>query len=480
MSFRGTPACRHPGLRQPRDKQHVHHGELHRYELRPGTAAIANSVGILVQNGAANTGVGVTISATGTFTSYLDPSTAWNGSQNLISGNSQYGVRITGSTTGRTAVAGNYIGTDQSGKVALGNALDGVRVEAPPNALIGITSGSNLTSLPGPGVFGNLISANGLYGIEVTGSTAVGASIAGNIIGLAADGVTRLGNASAGVEHQQWGHQHAGRSDRIRATTFAATSSPATQGPALSSPSVGTNNNSLSERNYIGTSADGTIAVGNTAGGVVVQSGATGTRIGTNSNGNNDAFERNVISGNTGDGILITGSGVTGTTVVGNYVGTSASGAAALGNQGNGILINGGAFSNTIGGTAAGAGNVISGNNQVGNFSLGGLVISGRYHFRQHGSRQPDWYDRRRLGGSPESRSCRHLGASSAPGTVIGGTTADRPKSHFRQLDSGTVHHWCERNDCPGELCWAECGWHGRGGQRFRRHPHSRGPPPAR
>jgi titin len=71
---------------------------------------------------------------------------------------------------------------------------------------------------------------------------------------------------------------------------------------------------------------------------------------------------RNVISGNSGDGIVIYGSGASGNTVAGNYIGVNAAGMAAIPNNGRGVNITFGASSNTIGGTATYARNVISGN----------------------------------------------------------------------------------------------------------------------
>jgi Right handed beta helix region len=86
----------------------------------------------------------------------------------------------------------------------------------------------------------------------------------------------------------------------------------------------------------------------------------------TNTIGGTTAADRNVISGNTDDGVAITGSGVTGNLVEGNYVGTDTSGAAAIGNGAQGVAVTGGATANTVGGTTTGAGNVVSGNGQNG------------------------------------------------------------------------------------------------------------------
>lgn len=69
---------------------------------------------------------------------------------------------------------------------------------------------------------------------------------------------------------------------------------------------------------------------------------------------------RNVISGNSSDGIQIFGTGAVGNVVEGSYIGTDPTGAAADANGSTGILVL--AAGNRIGGTPAGAGNVISGN----------------------------------------------------------------------------------------------------------------------
>src|SRR5947199_165221 len=71
----------------------------------------------------------------------------------------------------------------------------------------------------------------------------------------------------------------------------------------------------------------------------------------------------NVIAG-TGDGILLSGAvpgGGKNNVVQGNRIGTNAAGTAALGNL-FGIVTNNGGGSNLIGGSVAGAGNLISGN----------------------------------------------------------------------------------------------------------------------
>jgi hypothetical protein len=66
------------------------------------------------------------------------------------------------------------------------------------------------------------------------------------------------------------------------------------------------------------------------------------------------------------NGVQIDGSGATGNKIEGNFIGTNASGTQDLGNTGDGVLISAGASNNTIGRTASGAGNAISGNGDEG------------------------------------------------------------------------------------------------------------------
>src|SRR5437773_6382451 len=101
----------------------------------------------------------------------------------------------------------------------------------------------------------------------------------------------------------------------------------------------------------------GTVLAGTSA----LANGTTGLEIQSANNtvGGTTASARNVISGNTGDGIRIAGSAATGTSIKGNFIGTDKNGTAAVGKQGNGMLILNGATGNTVGDTAAAASNTI-------------------------------------------------------------------------------------------------------------------------
>jgi hypothetical protein len=111
--------------------------------------------------------------------------------------------------------------------------------------------------------------------------------------------------------------------------------------------------------NFLGTDPTGTQAEPNNYG-IEIDAGATQNLIGTNSDGVNDAAERNVISGNSTNGVEIQSSD--NNVVAGNLIGTDVSGAVAFVQQSVQLDVEIDSSSgNTIGGTVAGARNVISG-----------------------------------------------------------------------------------------------------------------------
>lgn len=127
-------------------------------------------------------------------------------------------------------------------------------------------------------------------------------------------------------------------------------------------------NNSISgnviQGNYIGVTAQGDKALANQREGVLITTAASDTSVTNTLVGGTTPGAGNVISGNGFDGIGIGSFQTTGTTVQGNRIGTSADGMKAIPNGGDGIHIELG-NNNIIGGSAAGAGNLISGNGTV-------------------------------------------------------------------------------------------------------------------
>ena len=126
--------------------------------------------------------------------------------------------------------------------------------------------------------------------------------------------------------------------------------------------------------NWIGTDQAGTGDAGNLGQGIYDT--GNGNTIG----GYTDA-DRNVISGNDSGGIWL--DEAINTLIVGNYIGTDFDGSGGVGNTNNGIDIDEDGVTpagTIIGGTAAGARNVISGNTGRGiALNAGNVVIQGNY-----------------------------------------------------------------------------------------------------
>ena len=124
-------------------------------------------------------------------------------------------------------------------------------------------------------------------------------------------------------------------------------------------------------------------ATNNQVAGNVIEQNGEGVDV-DNASGNiiggTSAGMGNLISLNIGDGIDIGGSGATANLVQGNFIGTDAAGAVNESNGGDAVNIQ--SANNTIGGTVAGAGNVLSGNGVGGtSITIGGQrerVISSR------------------------------------------------------------------------------------------------------
>ncbi len=286
-----------------------------------GTAAVPNaSDGIAITSGATANTVGGTAAA----------------AANLISGNRGPGVELSGDATSGNVVLGNRIGTDATGTAKLGND-EGVllRFNATANTVGGAAAGS-----------ANVISGNGRFGVDFSFGP-VGNVVAGNLIGTDITGTAALGNFS-GLTIDS------GTANTVGGTAAGAgnvISGNDTSGLAIRGS--GTSGNVVLG-NRIGTDITGTAALGNQGDGLSLVSESSANTIGGAAPG-----AGNVISGNNGDGVDITGF-ASGYTVLGNLIGTDVTGTAPLGNNGHGILIGNG--QNTIGGTAAGAGNVISAN----------------------------------------------------------------------------------------------------------------------
>ena len=158
--------------------------------------------------------------------------------------------------------------------------------------------------------------------------------------------------------------------------------------------------------NKIGTDVLGTAALPNANGGVNINNSNNNTVGGTTANARNlisGNGSNTGLAGNAAEGINILGTS-TGNQVTATCIGTDVSGAVALPNATSGVR---GVFisasGNTVGGTAAGAGNLISGNgngHELCDWHLG------ERRRREPGPRQPRRHQRAGDGSGPQHGRC--------------------------------------------------------------------------
>jgi hypothetical protein len=90
---------------------------------------------------------------------------------------------------GGNTIERNFIGTDLDGTKEQGNGHNGIVILDSPNNVVGGPLPQN----------GNIISGNDVYGVYMLRSGATGNIVQHNLVGLAADGASSVGNGKAGV-----------------------------------------------------------------------------------------------------------------------------------------------------------------------------------------------------------------------------------------------------------------------------------------
>ena len=311
-----------------------------------GTAALGNGTGVRIAGGSIQNVIGGTTVA----------------ERNLISGNKNYGVRLMDAGTAHNTISGNYVGTSADGTGALSDGV-GIRADtgASPNTIGGTTAGAR-----------NVVSGNASIGIQLDGAATSANTLAGNYIGTTATGTGRLANGT-GVRLS-----NGANGNTIGGPTAAWRNViSGNKGNGIELVNPGTKNNTVTN-NYIGVDATGSSALGNTWGssasgayyaGVSVDYPAAPNTIGKPGAGN-------VISGNFW-GVELKSAG---NVVAANYIGTDATGTTRISNAVGVEVAGQNAEHNTIGGTTAGARNVISGNSEaVQLFKSFFTTISGNY-----------------------------------------------------------------------------------------------------
>lgn len=240
-------------------------------------------------------------------------------SNNVISGNGQQGMFVLNCTT--PSIQTNMIGTNITGTAAIANSLSGIQIETSPNFVLR----------------SNVISGNLQNGAYIYNSTTV-TSIRLNKFGTNAAGTAAIANSqnglvliqSAGITIEN--NQLSGNNERgLYADNSASL---------------------IIQNNYVGTTATGNAALGNTTRGMEIVA-----------NSHNVQILNNVVSSNAQTGISMNNN--LRPIVKGNKIGLGFDGTTLLGNGQHGLeIIN--CLRPTVGGAAAGESNYVSNNTLYG------------------------------------------------------------------------------------------------------------------
>jgi hypothetical protein len=251
-----------------------------------GTKAVNQyAVGILAQDGGNNNVIGVS------------PSDPLAGGRNVISGNLT-GISLSSAyqPTSGDVVAGNYIGTDITGRYAIGNGTGVVLGSQVNGSTIGGTAAAERNVISGNGL-GIEIGFNGVGTVENCPSNNV---VEGNYIGTDLTGTTTTGTDGKplgnGVTITGGSNNTVGGTSSVDRNVFAGVGvglriQDANGGPGIS---VGGNGNLVQGNSFI-----------------------QGASVGVHSS--NNSVTGNAISGSSGDGVFV-GDGATAVSILGNSI----------------------------------------------------------------------------------------------------------------------------------------------------------------
>ena len=234
------------------------------------------------------------------------------GSGNLVSGNGRHGV-VLGSES--TLVQGNRIGTNAQGTAPLGNGGTGITTTC---CYRDIRIGGGASGE------GNLVAGNGAWGIDFLGSGAGNALVVveGNRIGTNDAGNAPIANGAGGVHIE-----NTNAFLKLLSNVVSGNS-----GDGVDVEAVGFDTTELFG-NRIGTNDAGTAAIPNTQNGVKLGRASLGGKIFV---GGLPPSQRNIISGNGANGIVVANGGHT---IVGNFVGIDRDGTNAVPNTLSGLRV---------------------------------------------------------------------------------------------------------------------------------------------
>lgn len=318
------------------------------------------------------------------------------GTRNIISSNGQDGVHLVDFNfpASDNTVQGNYIGTDHTGSIGMGNGDDGVEVNNTDRNRIA----NNVIS-------GNGVENAGGDGVDIVGFAAFANTVIDNLIGTNAAGTAAIGNSGNGVFIQFAGSENTVIDNLISGNELNGVRVQATNSVMVAGNTVGTN---VSGDDSIGNGENGilvedssftqvveNLVSGNALNGVLIldhppaensHTSVLDNLIGTNRSGSgsiangmngveidqsdNNSVSGNLISGNQQNGIYVHGASAVSNVITSNKIGVDSSSNNKLPNKGNGILLLGDAVDTVIGGLTpvpgTALGNIIAGNDQSG------------------------------------------------------------------------------------------------------------------
>jgi len=369
---------------------------------------LGNHIGVRTDGvtAAGNAGDGIRVNATSSRNVIGGPTTVE--ARNVISANSGDGIGLHGSS--RNQIVANFIGTDATGTLGLGNAGNGIRLSrgASFNRIGGNTplpappTGQGETDNGKP-VDGNVISGNGQNGVLTTRGAGFN-RLSGNFIGTDLAGTAAIGNALDGVAIvEAHNNQLLGtfQTSRPLDTSNAFVFYNVVSGNGGNGLRITDARNTLVWANFFGLGANNQTPLGNGLNGTVIEGTSTNTRFGgiipfgnvaaangqngleirdaargttvgntfaglaafdpdpevgnaedgihITSRGGNTFVLTNVLAGNADDGIELSGN-ARGVNLVQAFAGLNTVGTTPKPNGGNGVEIGGNARDNLIGG----------------------------------------------------------------------------------------------------------------------------------
>jgi hypothetical protein len=283
---------------------------------------------------------------------------------NVISGNKQNGLRVTNAKG--TVVQGNFFGTGANNTAIVRNRLDGILVEG----------SSTDTQVGGVIPLGNVSAGNGRNGIEVTG-TASGFTTFNTFGGLLAfKGAAPNGRDGLLITAT-------GGNNLVRTNVFS--------GNRRNGIELGGNASGVTvDPDIAGLTTKGNAVLPNGGDGLRIDGTAHGNVIGGSLR---SVIPQDTFSGNAGYGVAIS-AGAHDNQVFTSFIGTELLGVSALGNQKGGVLLTGHAHANVIGAINLRPANLISGNTGIGVLLRAGttrnLVINNYIGLGRRGHRLPN------------------------------------------------------------------------------------------